>query len=389
MRGGIKMAQVFSTTPRIVMGPGAVKTIGDEVKKRGIGKVLIVTDKGVIGAGLPKPVESSLKEAGIEYAIFDGVEPDPRYEIVADCVAMVEAEKAELLVGLGGGSPIDITKTAAIMVTNEGPISEYFGIDLIPNPGLPTIMVPTTAGTGSEVTPIAILSDEGEKLKKGVVSPHMYPSMGIIDAELTIGLPPHVTAATGMDALIHAVEAYTSINATGLTDMFNIRAIEIIYNNLRTAYAKGDNIEARSAMMEGALLAGIGFANAGVTAVHAFAYPIGAEFHIPHGVANTLMLPHVIRYNVLGNLPKFAGLAKPFGIPTEGLDDLQIVDRVIAAIDRLADDVRVPRHLADFGVKEEDVPMLAEGVMKVTRLLANNPRTLILEDAKAIYKAAL
>jgi alcohol dehydrogenase class IV len=389
MRGGVKMAQVFSTTPRIVMGPGAIKTIGDEVKKRGIAKVLIVTDKGVIGAGLTGPVEASLKEANIEYAIFDGVEPDPRYEIVADCVAMVEKEKAELLIGLGGGSPIDITKTTAIMVTNEGPISEYFGIDLIPNSGLPTIMVPTTAGTGSEVTPIAILSDEGEKLKKGVVSPHMYPSMAILDAELTIGLPPHVTAATGMDALIHAVEAYTSINATGLTDMFNIRAIEIIYNNLRTAYAKGDNIEARSAMMEGALLAGIGFANAGVTAVHAFAYPIGAEFHIPHGVANTLMLPHVIRYNVLGNLPKFAGLAKPFGIPTEGLDDLQIVDRVIAAIDRLADDVRVPRHLADFGVKEEDVPMLAEGVMKVTRLLANNPRTLILEDAKAIYKAAL
>ncbi len=389
MRGGVKMAQVFSTTPRIVMGPGAITTIGDEVKKRGIGKVLIVTDKGVIGAGLTGAVEVALAEAGIAYAIFDGVEPDPRYEIVADCVAMVKKEKAELLIGLGGGSPIDITKTAAIMVTNEGPISEYFGIDLIPNPGLPTIMVPTTAGTGSEVTPIAILSDEGEKLKKGVVSPYMYPSMGILDAELTIGLPPHVTAATGMDALIHAVEAYTSINATGLTDMFNIRAIELIYNNLRIAYAKGDNIEARSAMMEGALLAGIGFANAGVTAVHAFAYPIGAEFHIPHGVANTLMLPHVIRYNVLGNLPKFAGLAKPFGIPTEGLDDLQIVDRVIAAIDRLADDIRVPRHLADFGVTEKDVPMLAEGVMKVTRLLANNPRTLNFEDAKAIYTAAL
>jgi alcohol dehydrogenase class IV len=383
------MAQIFSTTPRIVMGPGAIKTIGDEVKKRGIGKVLIVTDKGVIGAGLTGAVETSLTEAGIAYAIFDGVEPDPRYEIVADCVAMVEKEKAELLIGLGGGSPIDITKTTAIMVTNEGPISEYFGIDLIPNSGLPTIMVPTTAGTGSEVTPIAILSDEGEKLKKGVVSPYMYPSMAIVDAELTIGLPPHVTAATGMDALIHAVEAYTSINATGLTDMFNLRAIELIYNNLRVAYAKGDNIEARSAMMEGALLAGIGFANAGVTAVHAFAYPIGAEFHIPHGVANTLMLPHVIRYNVLGNLPKFAGLAKPFGIPTEGLDDLQIVDKVIAAIDRLADDIRVPRHLAEFGVKEKDVPMLAEGVMKVTRLLANNPRTLIFEDAKAIYTAAL
>ena len=383
------MASVFSTTPKIIMGPGAIEGIGDEVKKRGIKKVLIVTDKGVIGAGLTGPVEASLKKSGVKFGIFDGVEPDPRYEIVADCVDMIKNEKAGLLIGLGGGSPIDICKTSAIMATNKGPVIDYVGIDLIPKPGLPTIMVPTTAGTGSEVTPIAILSDEGEKLKKGIVSPYMYPSAGILDPELTIGLPPHVTAATGMDALIHAVEAYTSINATGMTDMYCMRAMELIYNNLRIAYAKGDNIHARSAMMEGALLAGIGFANAGVTAVHAFAYPIGAEFHIPHGVANTLMLPHVIRFNVLGNLPKFAALAKPFGISTEGLDDLQIVDRVIAAIDRLADDLRVPRHLADFGVKEKDIPMLAEGVMKVTRLLANNPRTLYLEDAKAIYKAAL
>jgi alcohol dehydrogenase class IV len=192
-----------------------------------------------------------------------------------------------------------------------------------------------------------------------------------------------------MDALIHAIEAYTSINASTITDMYCIKAIELLYKNIRIAFAKGDNIDARTAMMEGALLAGIAFANAGVTAVHAFAYPIGAEFHIPHGIANTLMLPHVIRFNVLGNLEKFAQLAKPFGLPTEGLDNLAIVDKVVAAIDRLADDIRVPRHLADFGVKEKDIPMLADGVMKVTRLLANNPRTLTLEDAKRIYKAAL
>jgi alcohol dehydrogenase class IV len=192
-----------------------------------------------------------------------------------------------------------------------------------------------------------------------------------------------------MDALIHAIEAYTSINAGTLTDMYCIKAIELLYKNIRIAFAKGDNLDARTAMMEGALLAGIAFAYAGVTAVHAFAFPIGAEFHIPHGIANTLMLPHVIRFNVLGNLEKFAQLAKPFGLPTEGLDNLAIVDKVVAAIDRLADDIRVPRHLADFGVKEKDIPMLAEGVMKVTRLLANNPRTLTLDDAKRIYKAAL
>jgi alcohol dehydrogenase class IV len=239
------------------------------------------------------------------------------------------------------------------------------------------------------VTPIAILSDEGEKLKKGIVSPYLFPAIGILDPELTIGLPPQVTAATGMDALIHAIEAYTSINASTITDMYCIKAIELLYKNIRIAFAKGDNLDARTAMMEGALLAGIAFANAGVTAVHAFAYPIGAEFHIPHGIANTLMLPHVIRFNVLGNLEKFAQLAKPFGLSTEGLDNLAIVDKVVAAIDRLADDIRVPRHLADFGVKEKDIPMLADGVMKVTRLLANNPRTLTLEDAKRIYKAAL
>ena len=383
------MVRVFSTTPRIIMGPGSVKTIGAEVKTLGISRVLIVTDKGVIAAGLMKPIEESLKASKVKYAVFDKVEPDPRYEIVADCVETARQSKAQMLIGLGGGSPMDITKVSAVMLTNKGPIGSYFGIGLIPKPGLPTILIPTTAGTGSEVTPIAILSDEGDKLKKGIVSPYLYPAIGVLDPELTTGLPPHVTAATGMDALIHAIEAYTSINASTITDMYCIKAIELISKNLRTAFAKGANIEARTAMMEAALLAGIGFANAGVTAVHAFAYPIGAEFHIPHGVANTLMLPHVIRFNVLGNLEKFAQLAKPFGLPVEGLDNLAIVDRVIATIDRLADDIRVPRHLADFGVKEKDIPMLAEGVMKVTRLLANNPRTLTLDDAKRIYKAAL
>jgi len=383
------MVKIFSTTPRIVMGPGSAKTIGVEVKARGAKRVLIVTDKGVIGAGLLNSIEESFKAAKIKYSIFDKVEPDPRYEIVADCVKMAEASRAQMLVGIGGGSPMDITKTSAVMLTNKGPIGAYFGINLIPKPGLPIILIPTTAGTGSEVTPIAILSDEGEKLKKGIVSPYLFPAIGILDPELTVGLPPHVTAATGMDALIHAIEAYTSINASTITDMYCIKAIELIYKNIRIAYAKGDNMDARTAMMEGALLAGIAFANAGVTAVHAFAYPIGAEFHIPHGIANTLMLPHVIRFNVLGNLEKFAQLAKPFCIPTEGLDNLAIVDKVIAAIDRLADDIRVPRHLADFGVKEKDINMLADGVMKVTRLLANNPRTLTLDDAKRIYKAAL
>lgn len=380
---------LFRTTPRIVMGPGAIGQIAQEVLGLKAKKVLIVTDKGLIDAGLVKLAQESLEKSRIKYAIFDAVEPDPRYEISADCVDMIKSEKADVVIGFGGGSPIDIAKISAIMAKNEGPLAEYFGIDLIPKPGLPTIMIPTTAGTASEVTPIAILSDEGAKLKRGIVSPYLFPAVALLDPELTLGLPPHITASTGMDALIHAIEAYTSINATGLTDTLAIRAVELLYNNIRTAYANGSNLEARSSMMEGSLTAGLSFSNAGVTAVHAFAYPIGAEFHIPHGIANTLMLPHVMRFNFIGNVPKFAELAWAFGLPIEGIDDLRAAEMFVESIERLAEDLRVPKHLTEFGIKEKDIPGLAEGVMKVTRLLNNNPRVITLEDAVQIYKNAL
>ena len=380
---------LFRTTPRIVMGPGAIDQLAGEVRNLKGKKALFVTDKGVIEAGLLKRAQEVLEESKIENAVFDGVEPDPRYEIVADCVEAIQREGADFLIGLGGGSPIDIAKASAIMATNDGPIAKYFGIDMIPNPGLPMLIVPTTAGTGSEVTPIAILSDEGEKLKKGIVSPYLFPSVALLDPELTLGLPPQITASTGMDALIHAIEAYTSVNATDMTDLLAFRAMELLYHNIRTACANGNNLEARSSMMEGSLLAGMAFANAGVTAVHAFAYPIGAEFHIPHGVANTLMLPYVMRFNLMGNISKFALIADAFSLSTEGVDSLKMAELATEAIERLALDLKVPKHLAEFGVGEGDISELAEGVMKVTRLLANNPRVISLEDAKDIYKAAL
>lgn len=382
-------ATMFRTTPRIIMGQGVIGQIGQEIQGLKAKKVMLVTDKGIIEAGLIKIAREILDRSEIEYGIFDGVEPDPRYEIVNDCVEMIEKEKAELVIGFGGGSSMDIAKAAAVMAVNKGQISEYFGIDQIPEPGLPTLMVPTTAGTGSEVTPIAILSDEGEKLKKGIVSPHLFPSASLVDPELTLTLPPDITASTGMDALIHAIEAFTSVNATNITDILAFSAIEMLYENIRTAYANGNNLEARSNMLEGSLLAGMAFANAGTTAVHAFAYPIGAEFHIPHGVANTLMLPHVMRFNLLGDMPKFAEITEAFSIPTAGLDDVSAAGIGVEAIERLADDLRVPRHLAEFGIREKDIPGLAEGAMKVTRLLDNNPRIITLEDAIDIYRLAL
>jgi alcohol dehydrogenase class IV len=371
------------------MGLGAVASLGQEAKNLGAGSVLVVTDQGIIDAGLLEPVQSSLEGAGCRVTVFQGVEPDPRFEVVEACVDQCQGDTPDVVVGLGGGSPIDIAKTAAVMLTNAGCIGDYCGLDLVKDPGVPTIMVPTTAGTGSEVTPIAILSDEAEKLKKGVVSPHLFPKVAVLDPEMTKGMPPHITAATGMDALIHAIEAYTSVNATGFTDMFAARAIELIADSLRTAFANGADLEARAAMLEGSLLAGIAFANAGVTAVHAFAYPIGAEFHIPHGVANTLMLPAVMQFNLVGNLAKFAEIAELMGQPVEGLSTREAAEESVSAVMILAEDLNVPTTLSEFGVTAEHIPELAQGVMKVTRLLANNPRTLALEDAERIYRQVL
>lgn len=379
----------FSTTGRIVMGPGSIQGLAGEIKRLKGTKVLIVTDPGLVSTGIVGRVEGLLSEAGIPFSVFDQVEPDPRFEIAADALALIRAEKADVVIGLGGGSSIDIAKVAAILATNTDPITAYFGIDLVPNPGLKTVLIPTTAGTGSEVTPIAILSDHHDKLKKGIVSPYLLPACALLDPELTVGLPPAVTAATGMDALIHAIEAYTSKNATSITDMLAVKAMELIFDNLRIACANGENLEARTNMIEGSLLAGMAFANAGVTAVHAFAYPIGSEFHIPHGVANTIMIVPVMEFNLMGNLPKFADIADIFGQNTEGLSERQAAQLSVEAVRELAEDLDVPSRLSVYGVKDEDIPGLAKGVMKVTRLLANNPRVLSLKDAEMIYRKVL
>jgi len=384
----LEKLSLFRTTKRILFGLGAVEKIGAEAQLLKAKKVLIITDPGVIQAGLLEGVEKSLQAAGLPFVLFDGVEPDPRIEVVEKSVEKAKKEGIDLIIGLGGGSSLDIAKVTSILLTNSGKIDVFFGIDLVPNPGVPVILVPTTAGTGSEVTPIAILSDTKEKLKKGIVSPTLFPEVAIVDPKLTIGLPPSVTAFTGMDALTHAIEAYASINATDLTDLFALRAMDLCSKNLRMAYAHGENLAVRSNMMEGSLLAGIAFANAGVGAVHAFAYPLGGEFHLAHGLTNTLMLPYIMRYNILGCPHKFAQMAKAFGEKVEGLSELDGAETAVKFVERLSDDIRVPRRLRDVGVPENAIPQLAEAAMKVTRLLANNPRKVTLEDAVTIYNSA-
>ena len=379
----------FQTTSRIVMGAGSLENIGAEVKRLGSGRAVVITDPGLVKTGIVAKVEDLLSAAGLKVTRFDEVEADPSYETAVKAAEQVKRAGADVIVGIGGGSAQDVAKVASVLGTNEGPVAKYFGIDLLPNPGVKLILVPTTAGTGSEVTPIAILSDHHEKLKKGIVSPYLFPSTAILDPLLTLGLPPHVTAATGMDALIHAVESFTSKNATSMTDLLAMQAIRMICANIRTAFANGDNIEARAEMLEASMLAGMAFANAGVTAVHAFAYPIGAEYHIPHGVANSIMLVPVMEFNMFGNIAKFARLAELLGECVNGLSRREAALKAIAALRVLADDVQVPAGLKSFGVQEQAIPELAKGVMKVTRLLANNPRVLTVDDAEAIYRRAL
>ena len=381
--------KVFQTTPRVTVGPGSLNLIGDEVKRIGGRKVMIITDPGLVQTGIVDGLEKLLGDSGAAFSRFDEVEADPRYEIASQAAESAKNAGADLIIGIGGGSPLDIAKVASIAVTNSQPTNTFFGIDLVPKRGLPLILVPTTAGTGSEVTPIAILSDYNEKLKKGIVSQYLLPAVAILDPELTLGLPANLTAATGMDALIHAIEAFTSKNAYRITDMLALQAMDLISRNIRTVFTNGSDLTARAGMLEGSLLAGMAFANAGVTAVHAFAYPIGAEFHIPHGVANSIMLTPVMEFNIPGNLWKFRRIAEVLGENVKDLSEREAAQRSVNALRALVTDLKVPQRLSEFGVKEQHIPALAEGVMKVTRLLANNPRELTLTDAEDIYRRVL
>ena len=379
----------FHTTPQLHFGQGSLERLPQELKQWNPHSILLVSDPGVLKAGITAKVETLLVGAGYRVTIFSEVEPDPRIETAEACANAARSCKADVIIGVGGGSAMDIAKVAAVLAYSKQPIHSMFGIEQVNAAGLALILVPTTAGTGSEVTHIAILSDEQEHLKKGIVSKFLFPRLAIVDPLLTLGVPAAVTAASGMDALLHAVEAFTSKNANDLSDTLARRAMRLISENLRDAYQNGQNLEARTGMLEGSMLAGMAFANAGVTAVHAFAYPIGAEFHIPHGVANSIMMGPVLTFNISGNPAKFAEVAECI---SEKIDGTSVQDRAelsVAIMKQLAHDIDIPKNLSSFGVRKEHIPNLADGVLKVTRLLANNPRAITRDDAIALYTEVL
>ncbi len=373
---------------RLVFGRGAVAQLPAALAQLGLKRPLIVTDRGLVSTGIPAQIGRLLDDAQIAHGLFDGVEPDPRVEIVQACVAAARAGQCDGLIGLGGGSALDIAKAAAVMLTNEGSIVDYVGIDMIPQPGLPKVLIPTTAGTGSEVSPIAILSDTEAHLKKGIVSRRLYADVALVDPDLTVSLPPHITAYTGVDALTHAIEAYTNRFAHPLIDTLAIKAIELIGQYLPRAVARGDDAEARYFMSMASTLGGMCLGPVNTGAVHALAYPLGGLYNVPHGVANSLLLPYVMRYNLLSSRVKYAQIAHALGVRTENLSVREGAEHAIAAVEHLCRDIGIVSRMRDLGVPESAIELMAEAAMQVTRLLNNNPRVMTLEAAREIYRQA-
>jgi alcohol dehydrogenase class IV len=378
----------FRMPQSLVMGVGASRQLPDIFQKRGVKKALIVTDQGIVKAGLLPSVREGIEAAGIGVAVFDGVEPDPRIEIVAACVSAFQAAGAEAVVGLGGGSSIDIAKLVAIMVAHSGQVEDYIGIGKVPGPGAPCFALPTTAGTGSEVTPIAILSDTNAHLKKGIVSEYLYPSAAIVDPALMVSAPPSVTGNTGMDTLTHAIEAYTNRFAVPFVDGLALEAIRQTGRHLRRAVACGIDLEARSGMARAATLGGLCLGSVNTAAVHALAYPLGGTFNVPHGLANTVLLPAVMEFNLPANLDKYAAIAEALGEAIRGLSKREAALRAIKAVKDLSADIGIPQGMRYLGIPQDAIPKMAEGAMEVTRLMNNNPRTITVKDVQHIYENA-
>ncbi|MBB3992813.1 alcohol dehydrogenase class IV [Sulfitobacter undariae] len=350
-------------------------------------KLLIVTDKFLHENGLLDPAIASLKEHGFAVTVFDDVVADPPEAVLMSCVASAKEAQADIVLGLGGGSSMDIAKLVAVMLVSEQPLAELYGIGNVKGKRTPLVQVPTTAGTGSEVTNITILTT-GETTKMGIVSHQLYADRVLLDAELTVGLPAVQTAATGIDAMVHAIEAFTSQHKKNmLSDVFAKEALRLIAANLVTACEDGCNRAAREAMLLGANLAGQAFSNSPVGAVHALAYPLGGHYHLPHGLTNALMLGPVLRYNMREAAPLYAELADVVMGPTEEGAQARSVN-FVTFMEDLMDRSAAPRRLRDCKVTQESLPRLAKDAMLQSRLLINNPVEVTEADALALYREA-
>ncbi len=376
----------FKIANKLITGNGATEKLSEEMNRLQVSNPLIVTDEILQKVGVVDQVTPLLK--GLSYETFTGVKPDPELKIVEECAEVFSQGNHDSLIAIGGGSAIDIAKSVSALSSHNGQLAELIGTDLVPQKGCPIITLPTTAGTGSEVTNISILSDKEAQLKKGIVSDYLLPDVAIVAPEMTLTMPPSVTAASGVDALVHAIEAYISVNASPITDALAIQAIKMISKNLPKAYANPDHMEARENMATASLMAGMAFGNAGVGAVHALAYPLGGRYNIAHGVSNALLLPYVMEWNKIACVERFRDIADAFGEQVSHLSDSDAADQAVKAMERLCTEVNIPTGLRSFDIPESDITNMAEDASKIERLLNNNPRKLGKKEIEQIYQSA-
>ena len=384
--------QVFVSPPKIVTGDGCAASLGEQALALGAKRALIVTDKVLHEkTDCVSGAIASLADAGVTAEVFDAVEPDPLVTTAERCAEAARSVSPDVLVGLGGGSSMDVAKATSAILGNSVPLSEMWGVDNVPKRGTPMILMPTTSGTGSEVTPNSIMTDikpDGSHMKKGIVSPFILATVAIVDPLLTLTAPPMISASTGMDALTHAIETYVSKNSQPLTMPLALEAITRIGKYLRRAVANGGDVEARRNVAYASMMAGLAFANGQLGAVHAIAMAMGGQFDVAHGVANALMLPYVMEFNEMAAEEKFAQIAAALGERIELLSQRDAAHRATIAVHRLVDDLGLPHTLGDVKVPAEAIPALAEESFGNQRLLKNNPRGSRLQDMATILQRA-
>ncbi len=394
----------FHSAGQLLFGRDATAQIGEVVRRLEAGRIFVVTDSHLVNAGVVERVRGALAAARASVEVFEGGLPEPPIALAETCIAQAREFRAQVMVGLGGGSNMDLAKVAAAVLAHGGNPRDYVGDDQIPGPILPLICVPTTAGTGSEVSGASVLTDNEKKTKVGILSNHLRPRVAVVDPLLTLSCPPKVTADSGIDALTHAIEAYTAVDNEEfplppaektiyqgrhpLGDLLAERAIALIGANLRRACAHGQDLVAREAMALGATLAGLAFSNVGVAVVHALEYPIGGATHCSHGAGNGLLLPFVMRFNLPARVSRFARIAELLGENVAGLDELAAADRAVAAVERLKTDIGIPQRLRDLGAAREQLAEFAEKAFVVKRILRVNPRPVTVQDLEGILQSA-
>ncbi|HEY1376887.1 MAG TPA: iron-containing alcohol dehydrogenase [Gemmataceae bacterium] len=395
----------FHSAGSLVFGRNAVAQLGDVAHRLPARRVFVVTDAKLEKAGAVAKVVGPLREGGATVEVFAGGQPEPSLRLVSECTAVARGYGPDAILGLGGGSNMDVAKMAALLLTHGGEARDYLGDDHVPGPILPVICVPTTAGTGSEVSAAAALTDTDNALKVGCLSNYLRPRVAIVDPLLTVSCPPKVTADSGIDALTHAIEAYTAVDysafplPSGERSVYQGRhpigdacaetAIRLIGRHLRRAVKHGDDLEAREGMALGATIAGLSFSNVGVALVHALEYPVGGAVHCSHGEGNGLLLPHVMRFNLPARRGEFARIAEWLGEDVRGLSEDAAAERAVAAVDRLRGDIGVPGRLQELGVRAEQLAGFAAKTVTIQRMLRVNPRSATAADCEAIYRAAL